>query len=304
MSVIDGKVILGKSKLPELSVGRHLRWLSNLRGNRVRFLAGVALLLVILAAIFAPSIAPHDPIEQDLPNRLAPPAWYATGRWEHILGTDSLGRDTLSRMLFGARISLMVSFSVATSTACIGTLLGLVSGYYGGRVDQLIMRVVDILLACPFMLLAIAVIGVVGPSLLNIVVILTVTGWTRYARLVRGQILSLREREFIEAARAIGCQPARLIFRHLLPNIITPVIVVGSLHLAGVIVTESSLSFLGLGVQPPTPTWGGMLSSGRNYIWTAWWLSTFPGLAIALTVLAINLLGDWLREIWDPRLRV
>ena len=275
------------------------------RRTSFRAVFGLAVLLLMSgAAIAAPRIAPWDPGRQMLAKRLRPPAWHARGLREHPLGTDHLGRDILSRILYGGRISLGVGLSAVTLSACLGVSLGLLAGFHGGRTDALIMRVVDVFLAIPYILLAMGVVFALGPSLLNVILVMAVTRWVQFARIVRADVLSLREREFVAGARARGNRSLRLLLRHVLPNALTPIIVVATLELAFMIIYESALSFLGLGVQPPTPTWGWMLSDGRNYVATAWWLATFPGLAIMLTVLAVNLLGDWLRDTLDPRLRV
>jgi len=256
------------------------------------------------AAVFAPQIAPWDPTRQMLMKRLRPPMWEARGLREHPLGTDHLGRDILSRILYGGRISLGVGLSAVSLSCLIGVTLGLLAGFHGGRTDAFIMRVVDVFLAIPYILLAMGVVFALGPSLLNVILVMAVTRWVQFARIVRADVLSIREREFVSGARARGSRSLRLLLRHVLPNALTPIIVVATLELAFMIIYESALSFLGLGVQPPTPTWGWMLSDGRNYVATAWWLATFPGLAIMLTVLAVNLLGDWLRDTLDPRLKV
>ena len=275
--------------------------------RRVSFRAafGLSVLLVIGgAAVFAPQLAPWDPARQMLMKRLRPPMWQERGLREHPLGTDHLGRDILSRILHGGRISLGVGLTAVTLSALFGVTLGLLAGFFGGRADALIMRVVDVFLAIPYILLAMGVVFALGPSLLNVILVMAVTRWVQFARIVRADVLSIREREFVAGARARGNRALRLLLRHVLPNALTPIIVVATLELAFMIIYESALSFLGLGVQPPTPTWGWMLSDGRNYVATAWWLATFPGLAIMLTVLAVNLLGDWLRDTLDPRLKV
>ena len=275
--------------------------------RRVSFRAvfGISILLLMGgAALAAPQIAPWDPGRQMLVKRLRPPAWQARGLREHPLGTDHLGRDILSRILYGGRISLGVGLSAVTLSCLIGVTLGLLAGFHGGRTDAFIMRVVDVFLAIPYILLAMGVVFALGPSLLNVILVMAVTRWVQFARIVRADVLSIREREFVSGARARGNRSMRLLLRHVLPNALTPIIVVATLELAFMIIYESALSFLGLGVQPPTPTWGWMLSDGRNYVATAWWLATFPGLAIMLTVLAVNLLGDWLRDTLDPRLKV
>jgi peptide/nickel transport system permease protein len=275
--------------------------------RRVSFRAvfGISILLLMGgAALAAPQIAPWDPGRQMLVKRLRPPMWQERGLREHPLGTDHLGRDILSRILYGGRISLGVGLSAVTLSCLIGVTLGLLAGFHGGRTDAFIMRVVDVFLAIPYILLAMGVVFALGPSLLNVILVMAVTRWVQFARIVRADVLSIREREFVSGARARGNRSMRLLLRHVLPNALTPIIVVATLELAFMIIYESALSFLGLGVQPPTPTWGWMLSDGRNYVATAWWLATFPGLAIMLTVLAVNLLGDWLRDTLDPRLRV
>ena len=275
--------------------------------SRVSFRAAFGITVLLLmgsAALAAPQIAPWDPGRQMLTKRLRPPAWQARGLWEHPLGTDHLGRDILSRIVHGGRISLGVGLSAVTLSCLIGVSLGLLAGFYGGRADALIMRVVDVFLAIPYILLAMGVVFALGPSLLNVILVMAVTRWVQFARVVRADVLSIREREFVSGARARGNRAGRLLLRHVLPNALTPIIVVATLELAFMIIYESALSFLGLGVQPPTPTWGWMLADGRNYLATAWWLATLPGLAIMLTVLAVNLLGDWLRDTLDPRLKV
>jgi peptide/nickel transport system permease protein len=275
--------------------------------RRVSFRAvfGIAVLLLMGgAALAAPQIAPWDPGRQMLLKRLRPPVWQERGLREHPLGTDHLGRDILSRILYGGRISLGVGLSAVTLSGLIGVTLGLLAGFHGGRTDAFIMRVVDVFLAIPYILLAMGVVFALGPSLLNVILVMAVTRWVQFARIVRADVLSIREREFVSGARARGNRSMRLLLRHVLPNALTPIIIVATLELAFMIIYESALSFLGLGVQPPTPTWGWMLSDGRNYVATAWWLATLPGLAIMLTVLAVNLLGDWLRDTLDPRLKV
>lgn len=256
----------------------------------------VVLLAFLVAGIFAPWLAPYDPNAQDLALRLQPPLTEG-----HLLGTDSLGRDVLSRLLYGSRISLIVGFSAVLLAAVIGIVIGLVSGYVGGWVDSLLMRVVDAWLAFPFLLLAIAIVAVLGRGLDNIVIALVVTGWVLYARLVRGETLSLREREFVLSARGLGASPVAIMVKHILPNCLAPVMVVATLEIGVVIVTEASLSFLGLGASASEPSWGGMLADGRAYLTRAWWLATLPGLAIFAIVLAVNVLGDALRDALDPR---
>ncbi len=264
----------------------------------------VVIVAVLAAAVFAPLLTRFDPLEQDIAQRLKPPGGTNERGQIHWLGTDHLGRDILARILFGSRIALLVGFSAVAIAGTLGLVIGLVAGYFGGRTDDALMRIADIQLAFPFILLAIAVVGVLGPSLRNIIAVIGISGWVVYARIVRGEVLSLREREFVQAAVAMGSDHRRVILRHIVPNAFTPWLVIATLDMARVIIVESALSFLGLGVQPPTPTWGGMLADGRSYLSTAWWLATFPGLAILLTVLGINLLGDGLRDTFDPRLKV
>ncbi|HBH02791.1 MAG TPA: peptide ABC transporter permease [Candidatus Rokubacteria bacterium] len=279
-------------------------FLRRLARRRTALFGLCVVVAVLVLAVAAPWVTSWDPIEQDIPSRLqAPGSVHASGR-VHLLGTDHLGRDLLARIVFGARPALLVGFAAVAISGLLGLVLGLVSGYFGGRVDDVFMRLADIQLAFPFILLAIAVIGVLGPSLPVIIVVIGVSSWVVYARVVRSEVLSIREREFVQAAHALGVRDVRILLRHVLPNALTPWLVVATLDMARVIVIESALSFLGLGVQPPTPTWGGMLADGRVYISTAWWLATFPGLAILLTVLGINLFGDGLRDTLDPRLTV
>jgi peptide/nickel transport system permease protein len=261
-------------------------------------------LAVAFCALGAPFLALHDPNDQSLRRRLIPPAWEGKGTWEYPLGTDHLGRDIFSRAIYGSRVSLTVGFSAVLISGTLGALLGLIAGYYGGKIEAIIMRLVDIQLAFPFILLAISVVAVVGAGLNNVIIVLGIAGWMVYARIVRGEVLSVKEREFVVAAKAVGVRDSLILFRHILPNVLTPVIVIATFSVANVIILEAALSFLGVGVEPAIPTWGGMLADGREYISTAWWLATFPGLAIMFTVLGINLIGDWLRDILDPRLTV
>jgi peptide/nickel transport system permease protein len=259
--------------------------------------------LVVLVALLAPVIATADPIEQSLSDTLKPPFWLEGGELAHPLGTDHLGRDVYSRMVYGARISLLISVAAALLGGAVGVAAGLAAGYHGGRVDSVIMRIVDLNLAFPLILLALAVVAILGPNLRNLIIVMAITTWMIYARVVRGVTLGLREREFVQAARALGARDLRIVLRHLLPNVLAPVLVIWTLEVARVILMESALSFLGLGVPPPTPTWGRMLSEGRDYLTVAGWIATFPGLAIMITVLGINLFGDGLRDLLDPRLR-
>jgi peptide/nickel transport system permease protein len=273
-----------------------------LRQSKTGSVGLVITLLVVITAVLAKPLSRSDPYRQDIPERLTGPFWM-TGSLDHPLGTDSLGRDILARIIYGARISLLVAVSAVIVSGGIGVPLGLVAGYFRGRWDSVIMRLADIQLAVPTMVLALASMAVVGPGLGNLIAVLGVTGWVGYARVVRGEALRTREEEFIMAARAVGAGNGRILLHHLLPNVAASVIVISSLRVAAMILLEASLSFLGLGVQPPTPTWGGMVAEGRGLVYGAWWVSTLPGLAIFFAILGINLLGDWLRDVLDPRLR-
>ncbi len=290
----------------ELAPTRSEWWVfvRRLARRRTSLFGLVVVAVVVLTALAAALVTPFDPTEQNIGERLKSPLSRDAGGRVHLLGTDHLGRDILARIVFGARPALLVGFAAVAISGVLGMLAGLLAGYFGGRVDDVLMRLADIQLAFPFILLAIAVIGVLGPSLTTIICVIGVSSWVVYARIVRGAALSLREREFVQAAQALGSRDGRILLRHVLPNVFTPWLVVATLDMARVIVIESALSFLGLGVQPPTPTWGGMLADGRVYISTAWWLATFPGLAILITVLGINLFGDGLRDTLDPRLKV
>lgn len=262
------------------------------------------LLLICLLALLSPWLAPYPAGQQDAERvQLAPFSTSNSGTY-HLLGTDALGRDLLARMMYGGRVSLLVGLTVVSVAALIGVPLGLLSGFFGKKIDTLIMRLVDIQLAVPFILLAIAIMAVLGNGLWNVILVLGVSSWVGYARIVRGAVLSLREQAFVEAARCVGLSNGRLILRHLLPNVWTPVIVLATQGVGGAILAESSLTFLGLGISPLIPTWGAMVADGRNYLTTAWWISAFPGALLTMTVLAIYFLGDGLRDVLDPRLRV
>jgi peptide/nickel transport system permease protein len=300
----DGSMALAMSGAATREGRQDLRRvLKELVRNKAALIGLLILVGIAASAIAAPLLAPFDPTLQEITLRLKPPGWTTPDGQLNLLGTDHLGRDILSRLIFGARISLIIGVSAVALAGTLGTLLGLVAGYQGGRVDDFVMRLTDTMLAMPFILLALAVIAVLGPSLRNIIFVLGITSWVSYARVVRAEVLTLRTREFVSAAQALGGDGRRIVFRHLLPNVLTPVIVIATLEVARMIILESALSFLGLGVQPPTPTWGGMLADGRAYLSTAWWQATFPGVSIMLTVLGINLLGDWLRDVLDPRLQ-
>lgn len=259
--------------------------------------------LVLLVGLLAPWIAPRDPAAQNPALRLKPPAWEEGSVPGYPLGTDVLGRDVLSRLIYGARVSVAVGMAAVVVAGAIGTAIGLATGYFGGWVDGLLMRFTDGFLAIPSLLLTMMVIGVVGPGLPTLILVLGVTRWVDYCRVVRGETLSIREREFVQAARALGQRPFRILLKHILPNVSASIIVLATLNVANVILAESGLSFLGLGVPPSVATWGRMLAEGRQYMASAWWLATFPGICISLTVLGIIFLGDWLRDVLDPRLR-
>jgi peptide/nickel transport system permease protein len=259
---------------------------------------------IALVAIFANLLAPHNPEIGSLTARFKPPVWQTGGSTKYLLGTDQLGRDVLSRLIFGARVSMVVGFTAVIFAGTVGTTLGIISGYLGGWVDQVIMRVTDTWLALPGLMFAIFLAAIVGPSMWNIVIILGLVYWTRYARVIRGEVLSLKEREFVRLAIVAGCSKWTIMYRHILPNVINSAIVIGTLMLGVVIITEASLSFLGVGVPPPQAAWGLMLNDGRQSLMVGrWWLSVMPGLCIMLMVLSANILGDWLRVKLDPQLR-
>jgi peptide/nickel transport system permease protein len=271
--------------------------------SKIALVAFFVFLLVTLAAVFAPLIASNDPASLALIRRLKEPGFVDANGKAYLLGTDTIGRDVYSRLVYGARVSLLVGLSAVLVSGTIGVLFGLISGFFGGWADDLIMRIADIQLSFPTILLALAIMAVLGPGLDKIIIVLGLTGWVQYGRIVRGQVLSLKQEEFVTAARAIGQRDWKIIFQHLLPNIWSPVIVIASFSVASNIVSEASLSFLGVGVPPAIPSWGVMLADGRQYIGVAEWLTIPPGVAISLTVLSINILGDWLRDFLDPRLK-
>ena len=265
--------------------------------------AALLTFLLVIPAVLAPVVAPYDPLKGSLAKRLMPPVWQEGGTMDHPLGTDKLGRDILSRLIYGARVSLIVSLVAIFVGGIAGTALGLVSGYFGGWVDAVLMRLVDISLSLPTILLALVLVAAVGPSFGTVIGVLVVLLWARYARMVRGETLSIKERDFIARARVAGASHTRIMARYILPNVVNSLIVLATLQVGYVILLESALSFLGAGLPRPTPAWGLMIADGRELIVTAWWVSMFPGLAIMLTVLALNLLGDWLRDHLDPKLR-
>jgi len=279
----------------ELAPRRHVPWIA------LGALAFVAALFVMAAA--APLIAPHDPVRQSLRLRLKPPTMEAADGRAHPLGTDHLGRDVLSRVIYGSRVSLLIGFSAVGVGILIGATLGIIAGYRRGWLDTVIMTVADAQLAFPFILLAIGIIAVLGPSFPTLIVVVGLSGWMTYARVLRAQVLVLRSREFVDAIRGLGGSTLRVILRHILPNVLSSLVVIATLELARAIVLEATLSFLGLGIQPPTPSWGGMIHEGREYLDSAWWISTFPGLVLMLSSVVVSRLGDWLRDVLDPTLR-
>ncbi|PZX17144.1 peptide/nickel transport system permease protein [Palleronia aestuarii] len=284
--------------------GTRLRAFAAELGEDVPGLIGFLVLVGIVAmAIFAPLLAPHDPAAQSVLARLAPPAWLPRGNPAHLLGTDALGRDVLSRIIWGARATLLVGVAVVLLSGTFGVIVGLVAGYVGGRTDSILMRLVDIQVSFPGILLILLIVSIVGPSLTTIVVVLALTNWMIYARIVRGTVMSVRAAPYVEAAEIVGCGPARIILRHILPNLVSPLLTVAILEFTNVVLAEAAISFLGLGVQPPATSWGLDVASGRDYVYVAWWLVTFPGLAIAITVLSINLFANWVRVTTDPRER-
>ncbi len=276
-------------------------YLRALAQDKLALSATVFLVLLIFSAVFAGFVAPHDPAKGGLMVRNKPPMTESReGGFPHVLGTDALGRDQLSRLIFGARVSLAVGFTSVVLSGSIGVLLGLIAGYYRGVVDDVIMRLVDTQMGFPSLLMALVVLYVLGVGVWNVVLVLAITRWMVYARLTRSLVLSHREEVFVEAARALGCSDSRILFRHILPNLISPILVLATLEVATMILTEASLSFLGLGIQPPQSSWGLMLAEGRSYVTSAWWLVTFPGLVILLTAISLNLLSTWVRAVTDP----
>ncbi len=292
----------GHTRVPSAAAWRRLA--SRLLRSPLSLAGIIVVIAVMVTAALAPMIAPANPERQDLVARLVPPAWTAGGQGRYLLGTDHLGRDLLSRILFGARTTLLIAAASVAAAGCLGAAVGLVAGYYGGRLDSALGRLMDVQLAIPYMLLAIVIVMLLGPGLLNTIGVLVVGGWVVYARLVRAETLSLRTRDFVAAARAIGSRDVTILWRHILPNTLNAVIIIATIEVGNIMLFESSLSFLGLGVRPPAISWGSMLSDGRDYLTSSWWVATFPGLAITLTIFGINQVGDWLRDVLDPRTRL
>lgn len=278
-------------------------FLGDLWKDKAGFFGLMFLVVLVLLAVFAPLIAPYDPAAQQLTDRLQPPAWTAEGTSAHLLGTDNLGRDVLSRLMFGARISILVGFAVVAIAGTFGVVAGLIAGYKGGRVDSAIMRVVDTQVAFPGLLLALIILTVVGPSPTTVIIVLSINGWMVYARVTRGAVLSVKERGYVEAAELVGAKSKRVIFKHILPGLTAPLLTLVILEFARIILAEAALSFLGLGIQPPQTSWGLDVAIGRDYIFNSWWLVTFPGIAIALTVLSANMVASWLRIRTNPLAR-
>jgi peptide/nickel transport system permease protein len=263
----------------------------------------ILLFFLVIPAAFAPLVAPHDPLKGSLSKRLKPPAWAQGGSIEYPLGTDKMGRDILSRMIYGARISLLVSFMAVFVGGSIGTTLGVISGYFGGKLDTLIMRLVDITLSLPTILLALVLVSAIGPSFGTVITVIALIIWARYARQARAETLTIKEQDFVARARVAGASHRRIMVRYIFPNIVNTLVVLATLQVGSIILLESTLSFLGVGIPRPTPAWGVMVADGRELIVTAWWVSMFPGVGIMLTVLSLNLFGDWLRDHLDPKLK-
>jgi peptide/nickel transport system permease protein len=272
-------------------------------GDKAGFFGLFIVMIFVLVAVLAPVLTPHSPSAQVLADRLTPPFWQHGGSLNHILGTDQLGRDILSRVIYGSRVSLLVGVSVVAIAGVVGTTVGLISGYLGGRVDGAIMRVVDTQGAFPGLLLALLILAAVGPSVHTVIIVLCLDGWLMYARVARGTVLSLRQTAYVEAAEILGCRPRRVMFRHVAPNLTSPILTVAVLEFARIILAEAVLSVLGLGVQPPQMSWGLEIAEGQDYVYSAWWLVTFPGIAIAVTVLGVNMFASWLRVAADPQER-
>ncbi len=289
-----GALVLPEAEVPAVAAPR---------GRRLPLISLGIIAAFVLVAILAPLLSPADPHDQSLRNRFKPPVWEEGGSWRYPLGTDRLGRDMLSRIIWGSRISLAAGVITVLLASAFGAAVGLVAGYYGGRVDAALMRITDATMSFPVILLALILAVTVGPSFTNVVVAIAVILWARYARVIRGQVLTLMQLDFIAQARVAGAGASRIITRHLFPNTLNTLVVLVTLQIGYVIIVEASLSFLGAGIPPPTPAWGSMIAEGREFVTSAWWVSMFPGLAILLVVLAFNLLGDWLRDTFDPKLR-
>lgn len=270
-------------------------------GRRFPIFAVSIVGLYFLSVFFGPLVAPHDPFKSDLSNALLPPAWQLEESTGFLLGTDSMGRDILSRLIYGARTSMVISVLALCICAPLGVLLGLISGYFGGKIDIIIMRFTDLWMSLPAIITAILMVSVLGPSKQTVIIVVGITGWIHYARIIRGEVLSYKHREFVQLARVTGCSNARIIFSHIFPNVVNSLIILVTLDFGRVIIITATLSFLGLGIQPPSAAWGLMLAEGHQYITYAWWMSAFPGIAILFAVLGMNMTGDWLRDVLDPK---
>jgi peptide/nickel transport system permease protein len=281
-----------------------IRWIKLLLQSKTGTVGFFIVSSVVFIAIFADILAPYDPAVNNLGDMLKPPVWLDGGSQNYILGTDNLGRDIFSRIIHGSRVSLLVGVFSVILAGLIGIIVGLLAGYYGGVIDSVLMRIVDSFLAIPSILFILVVLAVFNPSIMVLIIVIGFTNWVTYARVVRGEVLSIKEREYVKASKSIGTKNITIMLQHVLPNILSSFIVISTLSVATTIVLEASLSFLGLGIQPPDVSWGGMLTDGRNYLATNWWLATFPGIAITVTVLGIIFLGDWLRDVLDPRTQV
>lgn len=292
---------VSRDEVKEESPSSLKRWLRLLLRSKTGTVGLLIVVIACLIAILAPIIAPYPPQEINPANMLKPPFWMENGSMENILGTDNLGRDILSRIIYGSQISILVGVMSVVVAGFIGVTIGLISGYFGGIIDNILMRLVDSFLAIPTILFALVILTVFDSGVFTLIIVLGITNWVNYARLVRGEVLTLKERDYVKAAHSIGVSNFKIIVRHLLPNVISSFIVISTLSVATTIILEASLSFLGLGVQPPIVSWGSILSDGRDYLSTNWWLATFPGVAITITVLGIIFLGDWLRDVLDPR---
>lgn len=303
----------GLAEAPTLSPGPEIRaadtlpkrrLISRLRGDRLPWVSiAIVVFVLVLPALLADVITVHDPLRGNLADRLSPPAWMEGGSWQYPLGTDKLGRDLLTRIIYGARISLTVSAITILIGAVLGSTLGLLAGYFGGWMDRIVSWLIDTFLSLPHVLLALVIVAAIGPSFVTIIAIIAATIWAYFARQVRGETLSVRESEYVARAKVAGASPFRILFRHVLPNVANTLIVLATLQVGVVILEESSLSFIGAGIPRPNPSWGVMVADGRDQVLIAWWISLFPGLAILLVVLALNLMGDWLRDFLDPRMR-
>ena len=279
-------------------------FLRDLAQHRLALIAGIIVLLYILAAIFAPYITRYDPLRGNLRERLLPPAWMEGGSTAHLLGTDDQGRDLGTRIIYGARVSLLVGFLAVGISVAVGATLGALGGFFRGRFDDILSRFADLLLAFPFLIFAIGMMAFLGPGFVNLILALTFKGWVEFFRLVRGEMMSEKTKEYVEAAKVVGLPRTRIIGSEIMPNIVQSVFVLATLRIGFMIIMEASLSFLGLGIQPPTPAWGSMVATGRDYLLTAWWVSTIPGIALLILVLCINVFGEGLRDILDPRLKL